>query len=581
MACTCTQAELGAIIAPRTVAEIAAGVTPSVFAGDGGIYLEGNPRRYGAVGNGTTTGGGANDTAPVLDAIKVIKAAYNESNDSGPFWDLHRGDNYRVTSVLHFGRTPASAGRIKHFRSNGARFIIDHTGVGVDLTGTHRNAFKQLEVTSRTDGINIPKIQVAVTRYGNSSAIFGSREFDGLKISGQATIAGYFNFCDESSTYKHCHVIMDSLSGNSPLAGVLTDTGRYWNGSAFVDAKSLLAFMDPSDPVLPGQTMTNNHYVGCNFNNKSTQASGGVAGLQMIGASRQTFHGLFLNVNDPPVRPVQTLRDSAVGGNGIYGLRVFGFNPHGANQVAWENVMGNMEQLELYGDHPSGATVADLLMTAGDLVDSTVQLQKVVLNGKATGDCVFRIADSIEVKGDCEGRVYLNNGASVIYTGGTNATKRFVIHESDSRRTYGARDVRDFSAVSTSGTGEDNLKTYGITGSSGFMGAAGRRMRVWAAGTKTGSAGNKIIKFHLGATSWTVFPSANDVLPWKFEAEIYTTASNAQVLLLRFSQNNVVVYDQRQTAALDMLMTQTMKLTGECLNAADQITQNLWVVEYD
>ena len=54
-----TQEQIGAVLYPRTAAEVAAGVTPSTYS-----YPAGDIRRYGAVINGVS-----DDTAAVQDAI--------------------------------------------------------------------------------------------------------------------------------------------------------------------------------------------------------------------------------------------------------------------------------------------------------------------------------------------------------------------------------------------------------------------------------------------------------------------------------------------------------------------------------
>lgn len=563
---TVSRAQLGQTFYPLEAGgpEDTANVTPTLY-----YYPVGNPRRYGAVGDCVT-----DDDDAVQTAMAVIKATYVHANLESASWDLNPGDCYLVSTSLHFGGTTASDGRIKHFNGNGAKFVCNLTTICADFTGVDRGTYNDLWVEN---GAATPKILVLLCRHGHSSTVIGYNEFTNLRVLGEASIAGVFIFSSEINTFIHPHIGMDA---NTPFGLIISDTGRYWNGAAWVDAAPYMPNMLAGDAVVPGDSASENHFFGSSIVNKSAYADGGRAAMQLIGAARCTWHGGFWNINDNAMRVAQTVADNGNGGNTVYGIKVFGFNPHNANDVSWENVSGNITGLELFGNHSVGATTADLLMTAGTLIDSNVQLGKVVLNSQASGSNIFRIGTDITVGAAAEGDVYLSDGATVTYSGGTTATKRFRIHDADSARVYSARDVRNFTPVSSSGTGEDNLDTYDIVGSTGFLGQANQKVTVRAAGTKTNSNGNKTIKFYLGATSFTVLPAANDVLSWVVEVDIYTTAAAAQELFIKAYQNSTLVYAKHDTATIDLSTgTTTMKLTGECANASDVITQTAWVVE--
>lgn len=557
-----TQSSIGATLYPRTAAEISAGKTPAFY-----FYPEGNPRRYGATGDGV-----ADDTTEVLDALAVIKASYVHANLTSHVWNLNPGDQYLVTSPIHFGSTTTTGGRVKFFQGNGAKFICNLTVVCVDMTNADSGVYHDLWVTN---GTSIPKILVLLSRFAESTAQGMRNTFYRLRVEGRASIAGVFNFGSETNTFFHPQIDMDT---DTPYSLVISDTGRYWGGAAYVDVVPNIPNMAAGDHVLPGASTTNNHFFGAWINNRSAYASGGRGAIQLVGGGRHTFHGLFVSINDSLMRPVTSIHDNAVGGSAVLQVSVFGFNPHNGNDIAWEHIAGTIDAPEIHSTVTAGATTADFQLTAGTLTDAYLELQKIKILGSANGNNQFYVGESIEFAGICEGDVYLAE-AGTITLSSNNATKRCRVHDSDSGRIYLGADVRDFSSVASSGTGEDNLNSYSITGSTAFMGQANQRMRVRAAGTKTNANGNKTIKFYLGATSWTVFPAANDVLSWAIEAEIYTTASNAQQILLKGYQNNTLVYAQPVTAAIDLTATATMKVTGECANASDVITQTLWEVE--
>jgi len=143
---------------------------------------------------------------------------------------------------------------------------------------------------------------------------------------------------------------------------------------------------------------------------------------------------------------------------------------------------------------------------------------------------------------------------------------------------YGEINVErlDTEDVSTSGTGEDTLASSSVV--AGFLGTTGG-IRVRAAGTKTSSNGNKTIKFHWGSSAFTVHPPGNNIRDWQFEAEIWNTSFATQKIRWRFIDGDRDVmahYAGYETATEDTTAAVTIKMTGECANASDTITQTLW-----
>lgn len=138
------------------------------------------------------------------------------------------------------------------------------------------------------------------------------------------------------------------------------------------------------------------------------------------------------------------------------------------------------------------------------------------------------------------------------------------------------QDKQICTTTSTSGTGEDDLKTYTIAANS--MGMYGC-VKILAAGTKTGSANNKTIKLYFGATAFTVSPAANDTNDWRVEATICNQwVTNAQRISWVAFNGNTPTQDYN-TASIDTTAAVTVKLTGECADAGDVINQTMWVVE--
>ena len=103
-------------------------------------------------------------------------------------------------------------------------------------------------------------------------------------------------------------------------------------------------------------------------------------------------------------------------------------------------------------------------------------------------------------------------------------------------------------------------------------------LRITASGTKTGAGGNKTLKFFFGITSVTFHAAANSTNDWRFEAVIFNTATNAQVITW-IGHDGATPLQGYDTAAIDTTADVIVKITGECANAGDTITQKIFSIE--
>jgi hypothetical protein len=141
----------------------------------------------------------------------------------------------------------------------------------------------------------------------------------------------------------------------------------------------------------------------------------------------------------------------------------------------------------------------------------------------------------------------------------------------------------DVSSNCTSGLGEDDLTTTTLTG--GLLGSSGV-IRVYAAGEKSGGAGDKSIRFYLGNNYITACDSINTEVDWKFEALVINESATLQRISWVYSEgchdwpnsedNIWTGYDSMDTATSGDI---TMKLTGEVGVSTDQIQQRIWMWE--
>ncbi len=135
----------------------------------------------------------------------------------------------------------------------------------------------------------------------------------------------------------------------------------------------------------------------------------------------------------------------------------------------------------------------------------------------------------------------------------------------------------DNANAATSGTGEDNLQTTVIPAN--MMSLKGG-IKIRAAGTISGANDTKVIKFYFGTSSITmVSAAAGDTTDWQLEIEIWNTATNAQRIVWRGLESDDTALSGYDTDNEDTTAAVTIKLTGECANGSDTITQTMWLVE--
>ena len=134
---------------------------------------------------------------------------------------------------------------------------------------------------------------------------------------------------------------------------------------------------------------------------------------------------------------------------------------------------------------------------------------------------------------------------------------------------------RSVTSKASSGTGEDTLQSTIIP--AGMLSTYGG-LKVFAAGIKTGANGNKTIKIYFGSASVTFNVAANDTNDWSVTAYMFNTAAGSQVIHVIGFNGTTVVQDYI-TATEDTTAAMTVKITGECANGADVITQKIWLVE--
>ena len=143
----------------------------------------------------------------------------------------------------------------------------------------------------------------------------------------------------------------------------------------------------------------------------------------------------------------------------------------------------------------------------------------------------------------------------------------------------GLRTLRgDLVAASSSGTGEDTLCTMDIPAN--YL-STRKRLRVVGSGNKTGSAGNKTIKFYWGSTGVTLNAAANDTNTWRFETDIIFDTDDDQVWSWIGHNGATPLIGTSVGLTEDPTSAITMKFTGECADPNDTVVQHFMDVRID
>lgn len=239
-------------------------------------------------------------------------------------------------------------------------------------------------------------------------------------------------------------------------------------------------------------------------------------------------------------------------------------------------IVGLLSNQSVYGSTITGNTFIDMW---GDVAPVAYGIYAGA-NGLTTGIIegnVFAKTGAMAAKAqDYTGAIFVSNIAGSSIELGQNYTSigaALYLNDAGDKCTRGLGS----SDTATVTTGEDDLKQ--VTIPAGRFGAQ-QRVIIRASGTKTGAAGNKTIKFYFGASSWTVIPAANDQLDWQVEVVIDVTGSATQKLTLRGISGTSVVYSDYSAGTIDLTAEAIIKLTGECANGADTITQTMMTVQY-
>jgi len=323
-----------------------------------------------------------------------------------------------------------------------------------------------------------------------------------------------------------------------------------------------------------------------------------------------THYGITIGGSNNVTAPQEVLVNSNVLCSNRTGTATTGISFTGSSTTIYSSGSINGNIIENYGDQDTATSAAisfyqtrGLAVTGNTIINPSptgIHVKYKNYGFTITGNVVrdawttdgssawgIRVGNAANNEGVITGNSFLNTGTH----GGTivlnkaieseNVSGELIITSNHSdAATYlidtGQTAFRgSYTNVSTSGTGEDDLKSFTILGNSVGI---GKGIKVLAAGTKSSANGNKTIKFHFGSTSATFNAANNDTNDWRFEAFVMLTATGAQKITWA-GWNGTTLTQGYEGASEDMTGSVVMKVTGECAHASDSITQQMWVLE--
>jgi len=420
------------------------------------------------------------------------------------------------------------------------------TPVSVTLSSVHTgnkaiNGYGARLISNLSSGYMMSiKAEALVRNFSIRGLMFvgGSSEDGGLKLDGGdgGSSQWLYSFTVED-------IRMDGVNGNGVEITNNTFEGRLIN----VDIRNSSETTGYGIYLNEGTTghVSSIHLIGCQTSGYyyGVYAANPVSDVQIYGGTYilAQKEGIHLATNQ---------------GQGVFGAHV-------------EN---NWESAGSLGNGGAGLFMSGKGVISG-VVGSTNKYQRYVVRTYApSGDTITVIGGYYT--GDIE--YYLKNDSNV------NGSVELIGSQTYTS-IYGAGIVRrrglDYQkcvTVSTSGTGEDDLMSYSVKGNS--MGMYGG-FKILAAGVKSGTAGNKTIKLYFGSSSVTVVPASNDFSNWRVEAYIFNRWSTGAQAISWVSFYGTHREEGVSTFSQDTTQDFTIKMTGECADAADTISQTLWVVE--
>jgi hypothetical protein len=138
---------------------------------------------------------------------------------------------------------------------------------------------------------------------------------------------------------------------------------------------------------------------------------------------------------------------------------------------------------------------------------------------------------------------------------------------------------RSAADVTSSGTGETDLKTYSLP--AGTLSTNGDSVRVTVTGSAIGDTNSKTVRLYFGATVVLTYPiTGADDTAWRMWAEITRTGATAQIACGQFDTVGSGAGFTTSAPAETLANAITIKMTGQAAVGASSVTAKNFSVEF-
>jgi hypothetical protein len=349
--------------------------------------------------------------------------------------------------------------------------------------------------------------------------------------------------------------------------------------------KGFAAIADNCPAIASGRSANNSQIIDNYIENTGTSGGNSSHGISIEGSNGVVCGNIVKGTRGLGIE-VGEANHVAVVGNEVYstistGIAVTGSSGTASTQVAITgNVVCDPGGIGIYAYGVSDRDAEDIAAVGNTVHNSTDNLgilfnyvNKGAIVGNAVTDCHFAgIAITNSHLVDVNANSLANNNHS-----GDGGHKAYTTGSNEGVRINGFL-ARESSAHATSGAGEDTLASIVIP-QYFYKSYAG--LRVTAMGLKAGAGGNKTLKAYFGTNSFTFHAAANNTSDWRLDWTIhfYQDLGSFQETSWVGYDGSTVLQGHDETAGDLVAGAITLKLTGECADAGDTITQYGWLVE--
>ncbi|MBU2249275.1 MAG: hypothetical protein KKD77_21185 [Gammaproteobacteria bacterium] len=309
--------------------------------------------------------------------------------------------------------------------------------------------------------------------------------------------------------------------------------------------------------------------------------------LYTVGAMRDDNDSWAFYIHDGYAKVYGGYGENALGsGNAGYVLMVDRTNAIRADQ-----------QSEFYGFNMAGAgaSVADPTAVGNEMILIMNDANPLLLEGCNVSKNTYSGVNEVLVRVGSGGNFtsinnYYGGSPNVPWRGLTNggiigrvislgdkSTQDYTTLYNVPSYNYDSLPVVDMTDHATSGTGEDDLAS--TTFAEYFLGNRSG-LRISASGLVTGANNTKTIKVHFGTWSSAIMAqAAGDQNNWEVEIIVFNTTAATQRIWYKSMEADGTFGAAYANLTVNTALPLTVKLTGECVNAGDTITQKMWMIE--